>query len=173
MSEYGEKQFRENPDISSVFIRQLDRTNQAASIHQTVYEASVQQSLAVLPTKWRRWVYENKDRYQNTELTLLFSKNSGVRMGTRNNPILYNELIPVRRFEDGEIDWSDENILSPVLREVTRVDYHKMYEVIMDAAQFAGLTWQIDPIEQDAGDTEEYIVERKITPYQPQLRKQE
>ena len=169
MSEIGESKFRENPDISSVFIRQLDRTNQAATVHQTIYEASVQQSLAVLPTKWRLWVYANSDRYETTELTLLYRKNSGVRMGTPNNPILYDERIPVQRYPDKSIDWTDENILSPVLREVTTVDYHKMFEVIMDAAQFAGLTWQIDPIEQDAGDTEEYIVERRATPYTPQL----
>jgi len=159
---FGESSFREKPDISQVFIRQLDRTNQVAALN---HEESVYQLIANLPIYWRQWVYDHQDTYQTTEPTLLYRNNCGVRIGTKDNPVLFDEEDPVKRLEDGSIDWSDPNIMSPTLNEVTTIDYRKMNEVAMDAAQYAGLTWQIDPLEQDAGDTEEYIVERKKTPF--------
>ena len=158
----GERQFREKPDISQVFIRHLDRTNHIAALD---FETSVGITLATLPEHWRNWVYQNAAQYQNTELTLVYLKNCGKRMGRADAPLLEDERTPVRRLDDGSIDWSDPNIISPTLQEVTTVDHVKKYEIVMTAAQKAGLTWSIDPLEQDAGDTEEYIVERKKTPF--------
>lgn len=160
----GETQFKEKPDISQVFIRQLDRTNHIAAMD---YETAVRQTLSILPETWRKWVYDHAEQYQVTEPTLLFHKNCGYRMGRADAPLLDDERMPVRRLEDDSIDWSDPNIISPTLQQVTTTDYVKMFEIVMTAAQYAGLTWQIDPLEVDAGDTIEYIEERKKTPFIP------
>ena len=159
---FGEASFREKPDISQVFIRQIDRTNQIASMS---HELGVYQIIANLPAGRRQWVYDQEDRYQTTELTLLYRKNCGVRIGTKDNPVLFNEEQPVKRLDDEAIDWDDPNIMSPILKEVTTIDYRKMNEIAMEAAQHAGLTWQEDTLEVDAGDTIEYIEERKRTPF--------
>ena len=170
---FGEASFREKPDISQVFIRQLDRTNQVATMN---HELSVYQIIANLPASWRQWVYDQEDRYQTTELTLLYRKNCGVRIGAANEPVLFDEEQPVQRLEDGTVDWDDLNIMSPILKEVTNIDYRKMNEVAMDAAQFAGLTWQEDRLEEDPGDTDEHTEKKKRTPFRmprPDERKEE
>jgi len=163
--EFGDITFREKPDISQVFIRQLDRTNQSAMISPEIHQACINQILANLPITWRRWVYEQEDTFRLVESTLMYKKFGGRRLGSRNAPLLKNPNIPVDRYEDGSIDWSDPNIVSPTLEELPRIDYQKFNELVMDAAQLAGLTWQIDPLEVDAGDTIEYIDERKKTPF--------
>ena len=171
--DFGEITFKEKPDIAQVFIRQLDRTNQSALISPEIHQASVYQTLANLPTRWREWVYEQADRFTITGPTLMFKKFSGQRIGSRTNPMLRNKKIPVKKLEDGSIDWLDPNIISPILQEYTSIDYQKFNEVVMDAAEMAGLTWNIDEIEVDAGDTKEHIekIKRMRTPFIPKQEK--
>ena len=196
----GDDRFREKPDIAQVFIRQLDRTNHAASM---TYESAVQQKLNNLPMNRRQWVVDQSDKYEEEKLTLVYKKYCGVRLGTEDAPLLHNEGLPMPRLEGeldpddpniretknigteeepeyeitytdesipplrllGEIDYDHPNVLSPKLKMVIFPDYHALDALIMQAAEFAGLTWSVDPLEQDAGDTEEYIIERKRTPF--------
>jgi len=87
-------------------------------------------------------------------------------VGTKDKPVwepfLQDDTIPVKRLE-GPIDWGDPNILSPRLVFETSTNYEVMCEVIKEAAELAGLSWEEDLVEEDAGDTEEEI-ERKKTP---------
>lgn len=162
MSEYGDALFRQKPDMTQVFVRQLDRKNFAGSGD---YANSVIIARNNLPMRWRNWVKEQKDKYTTEELTLVYKTNCGVKLGSANNPLLEDETTPVKRDENGKIDWSDPNILSPRLQLLPHIDYTLMDEMVMAASEYAGLTWTEDPLEQDAGDTEEYIVERKRTPF--------
>jgi hypothetical protein len=188
----GNEMFREKPDISQVFIRQLDRTNHAGSM---IYDSAVQQKLNNLPMHRRQWVIDQSGKYEDDRETLVYKTFCGVRLG-EGTPFRHDETIPFTRIEGeidpddpniksideegtitlhdenipvkrllGEIDLDDPNIISPKLKLITHIDYHKLDAIIMQAAEFAGLTWSIDPIEQDAGDTEEYIIERKRTPF--------
>ena len=167
--EFSELTFKEKPNISQVFIRQLDRTNQSAALGMDIHQANVYQTLANLPSKWREWVYSNEDRYKISELTLMYKKFAERRIGSKNFPRLKNPKILVNRLEDGSIDWTDPNIVSPLLREYTKIDYQKFNEVVMEAAESAGLTWNIDELEVDAGDTAEQIekIKRLRTPFIP------
>jgi len=169
--EFAEITFKEKPDIAQVFIRQLDRTNQSAIISPEIHQASVYQTLSNLPTLWREWVYSQEDRYTVTGPTLMYKRFSGRRIGYKNAPKLKDPRIPVKRLEDGSIDWSDPNIVSPVLKEHTEIDYQKFNEVVMEAAEAAGLTWNVDEIEVDAGDTAEHIehIKRLRTPFIPKM----
>jgi len=115
-------------------------------------------------------VENQADTYTQTKPVFIYKAPCGMRLGTKENPMLRDPLQSVKRLKDEEdndigIDWNDPNIYSPRLEEKEYVDYVKMDALIMAAAETAGLSWQIDPIEQDAGDTEEYIVERKKTPF--------
>jgi len=169
--EFSELTFKEKPDIAQVFIRQLDRTNQSAVMGPEIHQASVYQTLVNLPTKWREWVYAQEDRYKITGPTLIYKKFSGRRIGSRNAPKLKNKKISVKRLEDGSIDWSDPNIISPILKPHTEIDYQKFNEVVMEAAESAGLTWNVDEIEVDAGDTDEQVekIKRLRTPFIPKM----
>ena len=158
--ELGELTFREKPDISQVFLRQLDRTNLTASM---TYQDSINQILVLLPSTWRRWVYDQEDLYTETKPTLMFKKFSERRIGSQKSPKLRNKKIPVSRLEDGTIDWLDPNIVSPILKPRTEINYLKFNELVMEAAENAGLTWQIEKREKVIGDLRQ--LKRKKTPY--------
>jgi len=159
-NEFGATSFREKPDIAQVFLRQLDRTNMAASM---TYQEAINQILVLLPTTWRQWVYAQEDRYMITRPTLMYKKFAGRRIGSKNAPALRDNRMPVKRLEDGRIDWNDPNIMSPILQEHTEVDYLKFNELVMEAAEAAGLTWQVEQREQLAGDLRR--IKRSKTPY--------
>ena len=105
----GEATFKEKPDIAQVFIRQLDRTNQAAIIDPGSHETSIYQILSTLPTKWRKWVYEQNERYTDYEPRYIFKTYQGHEIGTKKNPQLVDESKPVKRLP-GPVDWTDPNI---------------------------------------------------------------
>ena len=177
----GEITFKEKPDIAQVFIRQLDRTNQAAMISPDIHQASTYQILANLPAKWREWVYSQQDRYTDYEPQWIYKTYQGHDIGTKENPMLIDPNKPVRRLE-GPIDWSDPNIkgrknvgakkepiYEPILKNIDKpanrlqgsidwedpniyspkidtgeppIDYQAFNELVMEAAEQAGLTWQ-------------------------------
>lgn len=137
--EFRDRIFKATPDINQVFLRQIDRVNQSAGT--PMYPECVQQLGNLLPTEWRQWVEENEDRYYSEKPTLFFRKNCGVRIGTQQNPVLFDEEQPVKRLDDGKIDWGDPNIMSPILKTDPKTSYIDMFATIMDAAELAGLIW--------------------------------
>jgi len=78
--------------------------------------------------------------------------------------IVEDDTKPLKRLQ-GEIDWNDPNIYSPYMDIETKIHYNRKDALVHAAAEHAALTWTQDPLEQDAGDTEEYIIERKRTPF--------
>lgn len=154
-------EYRDKLDISQVFIRQLDRTNLSASYDEKIFHANILTVIDILPLTYLQWFKEQSDRYELKRKALKYKRNRGVKMGSADDPLLKDPEQPVRRFQDGSIDWSDPNIISPILVEEKIVDYHAMYQVALEAAQNAGLTWQIEKIEVDMGDTLEHILKIK------------
>ena len=166
--EFSGPNYKERLDISQVFLLQLDRTNFSASARDGSFEEYVRQTMRILPVEWVTWVRDQSDRYEKTEMVLKFRKNSGTRMGSQTDPTLRDRTKDVLRLEDGSVNWSDPNILSPTLVEITTIDYEKLDEIVGEASEYAGISWQV---EKSAGDTGDYgQVERKKTPL---IRKQE
>lgn len=163
VEEFSGPSYKERLDISQVFLRQLDRTNFSASGDDNAYPGYVRQTMRLLPLQWQEWVQDQEDRYSITESVLQFKTFSGVRMGSQNKPALRDRTKEVLRLDDDSVDWSDPNILSPTLQEKTTIDYEKMNQVVSEAAEFAGISWQTETIAGDRGDA--YPVIRKQTPY--------
>ena len=157
--------YRDKLDISQVFLRQVDRTNFSSS-GEEAYPGYVRQTMRLLPIEWQIYVEEAADRYTVTESVLQFTTFSGVKMGTSAAPALRDRTMEVLRFDDGSVDWSDPNILSPQLREKTTVDYEKMNQVVSEAAEMAGISWQTETILGDRTDIISHV-ERVQTPYRP------
>jgi len=153
--------YKEKLDITQVFLRQRDRTNFSAAALDGSYEAYVKQTMRLLPLQWKQWVRDQADRYTVTESVLVFKRG----MGTQKKPCLRDRTKEVLCHEDGSIDWSDENILSPVLEMRTRIDYEIWDDVVGEAAEYAGISWQE---EKYAGDLGDYgLVEQAKTPFRP------
>ena len=145
--EIGEAAFKEKPDIEGAFIRQIDRTNQAAML-----DPDLHQTLTMLPSKWRAWVYAQDDRYTNYDPRWIFKTYQGHDIGTEEEPMLRDDSKPVRRHEDGSIDWTDPNIYSPKLDTTPPpINFQAFNELIMEAAELASLTWQPRGESVDAG----------------------
>ena len=159
--------FRQKADMANVFVRQLDRKNHQGS---TDYPNSVIITLNNLPQRWRSWVLEQDSDYSEDVPTLVFKTFCGVRLGSRDEPLLKDKKQGIPHLENGEIDYNHPNVISPKWEIKTHTDYTVMDAIVAQAAEYASLTWTQDPLEQDAGDTEEYIIERKATPYQPQIQ---
>jgi len=162
--EFSGPNYRERLDISQVFLRQLDRTNFSAATKDGSFEEYVRQTMRRLPTQWKQWVRAQADRYEQTGMVLMFRKNSGTRMGSQTDPCLRDRTKEVQRLEDGSVDWSDPNILSPTLKEKTTIDYEMLDEIVGEAAENAGISWQIEYVAEDVGNFPDYV-DRKITRY--------
>lgn len=147
--------YREKLSIDQIILRHLDRKNEAASFS---YESSVRQGLNNLPTASRLEVLKKADQaYEEEKDTLVYKKFCGIKQGSEDDPVVWNndrsdvglssdDGFEVDRFEDGDVDWNDPRIISPVLKVKTFIDYHDMDAVIMDAYQEAGLTFSQDSI---------------------------
>ena len=86
--------FREKLDIAQTFLRQLDRTNQAASYD---YENSVRQKLNQLPMRWRKWVHDQSDRYQEERIVWVYKAPVGLRLGTPETVSYTHLTLPTKR----------------------------------------------------------------------------
>jgi len=150
--EFSGPNYRERLDISQVFLRQLDRTNFSAAAGDGSFEEYVRQTMRRLPLQWKEWVRAQADRYEKTEMILKFRKNSGTRMGSQTDPCLRDRTKEVLRLEDGSVDWSDPNILSPTLVEKTTIDYEMLDEIVGEAAENAGISWQTETETSDKSD---------------------
>ena len=140
-SGFGNTNFKEKVSIDQVYLRQLDRTNMVASM---TYESAVLQKLNNLPMYWHQWVDDQDDRYMEEKYTYTFEAPCGTPIGAIDGPCLKYPGQQVQRYEDGGIDWNDPNILSPKMTLEEYVDYVKLDAVIMEASEYAGLTWNQD-----------------------------
>ena len=161
--EFSGPNYKERLDISQVFLRHMDRTNFAASARDGSFEEYIKQTMRILPMQWQQWVHDQADRYTITESVLQFKTFSGVRMGSQKDPCLKDVTRSVEHLEDGTVDWSDPNILSPTLKEKNRIDYGLMSQIIFEAAEYAGLSWQTETIAGDRGNHDK--IKREKTPY--------
>ena len=173
--EFSGPNYKERLDISQVFLRQLDRTNFSAAAKDGSFEEYVRQTRRRLPIQWKQWVRDQADRYEKTEMVLKFRKYCGVRMGKQSDPLVVGQFgkwglsseegFSVNLLEDGSVDWSDPRIVSPTLSEKTTIDYEMLDEIVGEAAEYAGISWQAEKI---AGDRGSDSIKREKTPYRRQ-----
>lgn len=170
-----ELQYKDKIDIGYIWMRHMDRVNTMSAAQDEGFDAYVRQQFRLLPSAMRKWVWDQKDAFMKTIMVLVY-KDSGLGpIGYEDNPMVWNHTrtelglsndpgFKVKRDEDGNIDWGDPGIYSPKIREQEYTDYETFNMLILTAAEKAQLSWPLDEVEQDAGDTEEYI-KRKKTPF--------
>jgi len=153
MSDGIPTKFKEKLDMSQIVFRQIDRGNMIASIDQ---RTSTFQKKINLPLAAKEWVMDQADRFEEPLEILVFkSAGPGVTLGYENDPIVWNDDhsdmglsseqgFTVNHKEDGEVDWNDKRIVSPYLKKETRINYDEFDEIIMEAYEHNGLTWNLD-----------------------------
>ena len=110
MSEFtAQTTFKEKIDNSQLWLMHVNRTNLASGDRQGVYDAYVRQQLRLLPLNMQRWVQDQSDSYISKEEEFTFINRSGIRIGSKTDPMLYDDSKPVLRHQ-GPILFDDPNI---------------------------------------------------------------
>lgn len=161
--DFGGQSFRDKPDMSMIWLRHMDRTNLASGNFDGMYDAYVEQQLNLLPASCRIEVLSRSDEYTDAVEEYVYEYRFGRKRGSETKPLLYDELIPVKRYEDGSIDWTDPNIRSPKKKQVEQIDYQRFNSIILNVAEQAGLSWKTEPTNSEYGlypeDAPEYETE--------------
>jgi len=127
--------FEQQADISQVFMSQLNNVNEA---NGEEYDEAVYKLLNLLPAKWREWVLSQENRYLSRSEEFVYKEFCGVKMGSPGEPVLSDPSKGVPRTPDGEIDYSDPNVLSPKLVATESIDAQELHWLVMQAAELAG-----------------------------------
>ena len=141
---FGDATYRDKPDMSYIWLRHLDRTNLASANAEGNYDAYVEQQFRLLPSDSQKWVLEMEDEFREEKLKFVYEYDGGIRIGSEYDPLLWDELKPVKRLPDGSVDWDDPNIMSPKRVKETVTDYSKYNLIILMAAEEAGLSWNTE-----------------------------
>jgi len=136
-----EQRFRDKLDMGQIVYHQIDRVNQVGT-HD--YNSGVLIKANNLPIAWKDWIEKQADRYIDEKHYFEYEAPCGIPLGTPQNPCLRDPTKPVLKTEDGLIDWSDPNILSPHLVMVEEINPSEMDSIIMEANEYAGLTYPTD-----------------------------
>lgn len=144
--------FKEKIDMSQIWLSHVNRVNLASGNIEGLYDPYVRQQLRLLPSNYQQWIIDQEDIYSEDKPKFDYLERHGRKLGSETDPLLFNDLIPVKRLEDGSIDWNDPNIKSPKRKFVKDVDYEKFNLLIMIAAERAGLSWNVEVHGYDLGD---------------------
>lgn len=138
--------FRERVNISNNLYLQLERCLATISgVDPSVFEANVRGLLGLLPSFKRQEVLRRGKEYNDTYQEFQYETYCNIQVGSIVEPALYDESQPVMRDKvTDEILWSDPNIQSPKLVQITDTDYEKLFFVIVDALEAADLTYNVE-----------------------------
>jgi len=137
--------------IENLVRRQIDRCNMSISAADpSVFEGNVRALMKHLPANTYKEVLGRQSEFNSAVESYVFKETCGHNIGTVKNPFVsvpghpeWGFLLdipkPYRETHMDEID-----ILSPIKVEETVTDYEKLYEVVLQALEGLGLTWNIE-----------------------------
>jgi hypothetical protein len=168
--------FRERLSPEVVFFQQLKKCLdlQSSDPESDAFKGAVNGLLCAVPKKVRDRVHGRKKDYEEDVYRFEYREFCGKQQGSEAEPKTRmnwdtGELHPIPYLVDEEgnptkeIDWDSPHISSPRRVRDTLIDWEEILRITMEEAEDAGLSWQVDEVEQDAGDTEEWIERRKTS----------
>ena len=127
--DFEKPKVEERFDFADLVRRQIERCLISSSDPEFMFPSAVQALEALLPHELKDDQYQNDfEMAETTAPVLVFRKMGGTRLGTQKKPCLRDRREEVLLLEDGSIDWSNPNILSPKLKEKTTIDYYVRFE---------------------------------------------
>ena len=121
-SAIDETAIRGKLDIQALIFRQVERCAAAAQQDETLFAANVRILLSMLPKIKRDELMDRSDEYTSTSQTYQYKYFCGVPLGTPDHPI------------NG----------SPFLNEEENIDWHLLFELIMNSYEDIGFTFKSD-----------------------------
>lgn len=120
-------------NIEQIVFRLMEHTNVSASQDELIFASYVRLLMSYLPGHKRASVYERETEYMDVKECWHYKYNCGVPLGTPEEPI------------NG----------SPYKVEETVIDWHKLFEIIVQTYEDCGLTWKFDKWTIEAGKVED------------------
>ena len=152
-----DKKYREKLDINYLFNSQIQRC--LAYAGSPVFPDHVLALQRLLPASSFHTIQNQSDMWSYETSVFEFEAPCGMPIGSIQDPCMKNQSQPVKRLEDGSIDWNDSNILSPKrLEPNTVVEYSELFRAILNEAENIGILWNL----------ETYTEIRKTNPSKPQ-----
>lgn len=137
--------------IENLVRRQIDRCNMSiAAADPSVFEGNVRALMKHLPANTHQEVLGKQSEFNSTVESYVFKETCGHNIGTVKNPFVsvpghpeWDFLLDVPKpYRETRMDEID--IISPIKVEETVTDYEKLYEVVLQALEGLGLTWNIE-----------------------------
>jgi hypothetical protein len=119
-------------------------------IHSAAYEGdedrfanAVESLLLMLPKENIKRIEENKEAYITTIEQPVYKYSCGHQMGSVENPVYINKKSDWNY--DPNINGGKPVLVSPIMTEVTQIDYKKLYRLILAELESIGVTWKTEP----------------------------
>ena len=119
-----------------------------------LFPNSVEVLARLLPIESRLKIAKRRKEWVIEEWKFEYEYAGPIKLGTLEKPIMAKipgsnskrYSIPYIEDEEGNtiIDWEDPNIISPRLVQKEEPNHIIFFQLVMEEAQLAGLTWQID-----------------------------
>lgn len=120
-------------NVEALVFRQMLTTTQSAVEDESLFAVNVRLLLSYLPSYRKEEVLNRADEYSSVIETYQYKHFCGVPLGTPEHPI------------NG----------SPALVKEEIVDWHKLFEIILEVFEDAGVTWKHEKWTIEAGKVEE------------------
>jgi len=133
-------------DVASIVFRQIERTNMSASQGEELFASNVRLLMSHVPSHKRDEILERSEEFTSTSKSLQFKFWCGVPMGTVEHPV------------NG----------SPFEIEEEVIDWHKLYEVVLDILEDCGITWKFEKWTVEVGAVEK---KKEVPPPTPAFKK--
>jgi hypothetical protein len=137
-------EFKHNDDIQSAVFRQIQRCEQANTDgDEGAFANSVNGLFCLLPKENRKHIEDNKEKYVETVEEPVYQYSCGHPMGTLENPVYRN--LPSSWNYDANVNGGKPVLVSPIIEQVERTDYMKLFQLILDEFESIGITWKTEP----------------------------
>jgi hypothetical protein len=120
-------------DIETLVFRQIERTSQSASQDEALFASNVRILMSYLPSHKREEITMRADEYSSIQKKYEYKYNCNVPMGTPEEPVCG----------------------SPYVIEEEVIDWHLLFQILMDVFEECGVTWKFEKWTVEIGAVEE------------------
>lgn len=103
----------------------------------------------MVPKHVKTEIEERKNEYLSIQTQYTFVKVGGIVLGTVEDPIYRNKK------EDWNYKGGEPILVSPTQRQIEVVDYFKLYDIILEQLEVAGITWREIQEDIEGGDIDD------------------
>jgi len=131
-------------DFAELVKRQIERCLMAASISEGIFSSAVMALEVLIPEELKDDQFREENEAAYSVITYFESEAPcGMPLGSKQDPCMKNQSQPVKRLEDGSIDWDDPNILSPHQIEEDVINWYYRFEVAFNQFVRIGIVTDI------------------------------